>query len=138
VTTKWSTGAPACGVAPGRGSGPRGRAAPPLAGAPLNESLLEMVNDAVAELRAAGAGLLAVAGELPGDVVGHVQLAARPLPGRLLALGERRLQPLVDQRRRLAPAQLLQQQHARQQHGAGVGLVLAGVLRRRAVRRLEH
>src|SRR5581483_10021977 len=38
---------------------------------------------------------------------------------------------------RLLPAQVLEHHHARQQHGAGVHLVLAGVLRRGAVGGLE-
>jgi hypothetical protein len=40
-------------------------------------------------------------------------------------------------RRRLGPPEVLEHQHAREQHRTGVDLVLAGVLRGGAVRRLE-
>ena len=60
-----------------------------------------------------------------GEVVGHD------------FVGDGGLERLDDVRRRVVPTDVLEHQHARQEHGARVHLVLAGVLRRRAVRRLE-
>ena len=48
--------------------------------------LLQVVDDAVGEGGAAGAGLLAVAGELAGDVVGDVQLAAGAPAGGIVGI----------------------------------------------------
>jgi hypothetical protein len=57
--------------------------------------LLQVVNDPVRERHAADAGLLAVAVELAGDVVGDVQLAAGAALGDLVALRECRLDPMT-------------------------------------------
>ena len=54
---------------------------------------LNVLNDPVREVGCSTPRLVAVAGELAGDVVGHVQLAARALLGGLLALGEGRFRP---------------------------------------------
>src|SRR5262245_4596878 len=88
--------------------------------------LLNVMNDAVGEVGAAGAGLGAVALELAGDVVGDVELAAGLLGG-LLGLGKGGFGALIDQLGGLVPGHVLQHHGAGEEHGAGVGLVLAGV-----------
>ena len=60
-----------------------------------------------------------------GEVVGHD------------LVGDGRLERVHDVGRGVAPADVLEHEHAREQHRAGVHLVLAGVLGRRAVRGLE-
>ncbi len=60
-----------------------------------------------------------------GEVVGHD------------LVGDGRLERVHDVGRRVAPAEVLVHEHAREEHRAGVDLVLTGVLGRRAVGRLE-
>ena len=52
-------------------------------------------------------------------------------------VGDGGLERVHDVGRRVVPADVLEHEHAREQHRAGVHLVLPGVLRGRAVRRLE-
>src|SRR5580700_2221036 len=82
----------------------------------------EAVDDGGCELRALDlGGTLHEAGEVVGDDL----------------VCDGRLERMHDVGGRVVPADVLEHQCTRQQHRTGIHLVLPGVLRRRAVRRLE-
>src|SRR6266851_2411374 len=97
-----------------------------------------MLNDPLGKGGTGGAGFGGVAGELAGDVVSHIQLSAGASAGDLLAFGESRFQSASDPLGGLIPAHVLEHQDAGKQHGAGIGLVLTGVLGSGAVGGFEH
>src|SRR5439155_4507503 len=76
-------------------------------------------------------------GELRGRDLGSARHLARQVvcdPPRR----DRAREPPDDRVRRVAPAELLEHHGSREQHRPGIDLVEAGVLRGRAVRRLEY
>src|SRR5947209_1352862 len=75
---------------------------------------IEMEDNAIRELGAGRARFRTVAGELPGDIVGDVELSSRTTVRDLFALRERRLDSLVNQTRRLVPTQVFQQHRSRE------------------------
>ena len=69
------------------------------------------------------------------DLGGAVHQAGEVVGDDLV--GDGRLERAHDVGGRVGPAEVLEHEHAREQHRAGVDLVLPGVLRRGAVGRLE-